>query len=53
MSLPNSQLPSHTGSGKFRKPRKFIKRGTSKKARIEGKRYHEDAAPRRIKGYAD
>lgn len=53
MSLPNTQLPSHTGSGKFRKARKFIKRATSKKARIEGKLLREDAAPRRIKGYAD
>jgi hypothetical protein len=52
MSLPNSQLPSHTGSGKFRKTRKFIKRGTAKKARIEGKRYGENVSPR-IKGYAD
>lgn len=53
MSLPNTQLPSHTSSGRFRKARKFIKRSTSKKARIEGKKYREDAAPRRIRGYTD
>lgn len=53
MSLPNCQLPSHTGSGKFRKARKFIKRATSKKARMAGKALREDAPARRIKGYAD
>ena len=34
------------------KARKFIKRATSKKARLEGKRYGENVSPR-IKGYAD
>lgn len=53
MSLPNTQLPSHTSCGRFRKARKFIKRATSKKARAEGKRLQEDAAPRRIKGWTD
>ena len=52
MAQPNSQLPSHTGSG-FRKGRKWIKRSTSKKARRQGKALMEDVPPRVTQGWTD